>query len=33
MDRADYGLTWNQMGMLRGPATLSLNLRFVHRPG
>src|SRR5579884_1085292 len=33
IDHADYGVTWNQMGMLRSPATLSLNLRFVHRPG
>ncbi len=29
VDRADHGLTWNQMGMLKGTAGLSLTLRFV----
>jgi len=30
VDRAWYGMTWNQLGMLRGAATLSLTLRFTH---
>jgi polyisoprenoid-binding protein YceI len=28
VDRADFGLTWNQMGMLRGPSTLDVVARF-----
>lgn len=27
-DRHDYGLAWNQMGMIKGLATLTLTLRF-----
>lgn len=28
VDRTDFGLSWNQMGMLRGPATMTATLRF-----
>ncbi len=28
VDRAEFGLTWNQLGMLRGPAALSVLARF-----
>jgi polyisoprenoid-binding protein YceI len=28
VDRAEFGLTWNQLGMLRGPATVSVLARF-----
>ena len=28
IDRAQYGLTWNQLGMLRGLTTIGLELRF-----
>ncbi|MGW2824360.1 YceI family protein [Streptomyces sp. NPDC001443] len=28
LDRADFGLTWNQMGMVRGPVSVSATLRF-----
>ena len=28
VDRAEFGLTWNQMGMLTGPATVSVVARF-----
>src|ERR1039457_2910828 len=28
VDRANFGLTWNQMGMLKGPATVSVVTRF-----
>jgi polyisoprenoid-binding protein YceI len=31
VDRFDYGLTWNQMGMMKGKATLTLNLRFTRK--
>jgi polyisoprenoid-binding protein YceI len=27
-DRQDYGLSWNQMGMIKGLATLTVKLRF-----
>lgn len=29
IDRADFGLTWNQLGMLRGPARVHVVARFV----
>jgi polyisoprenoid-binding protein YceI len=29
VDRAWFGLDWNQLGMLRGPATVTLNTHFV----
>ena len=29
VDRAQFGLTWNQVGMLRGLTTVGLELRFV----
>jgi polyisoprenoid-binding protein YceI len=32
VDRADFGLNWNQMGMLRGVATVSVSLRFTRKP-
>ncbi|MFB6782073.1 MULTISPECIES: YceI family protein [unclassified Streptomyces] len=32
VDRADFGLTWNKGGMIKGPATLALTVRFVHLP-
>jgi polyisoprenoid-binding protein YceI len=28
VDRAEFGLTWNQLGMLRGPAAVSVLARF-----
>ena len=28
VDRAEFGLTWNQMGMLTGPATVAVVARF-----
>jgi polyisoprenoid-binding protein YceI len=28
VDRADYGLTWNRMGMLTGPSTVDVAARF-----
>ena len=28
VDRADYGITWNQMGMLTGPSTVDVVARF-----
>jgi polyisoprenoid-binding protein YceI len=28
VDRADFGLTWNQMGMLTGPSTVDVVARF-----
>lgn len=32
VERADFGITWNKGGMIKGAATLSLTVRFVHRP-
>jgi polyisoprenoid-binding protein YceI len=29
VDRADFGMTWNQIGMLRGPAQVHVVARFV----
>lgn len=29
IDRADFGMTWNRLGMLKGPAHLSVLARFV----
>jgi polyisoprenoid-binding protein YceI len=28
VDRADYGMSWNRIGMITGPAALELRLRF-----
>ena len=28
VSRTDYGLAWNQLGMIKGPATMELELRF-----
>ncbi|MEW2521193.1 YceI family protein [Actinacidiphila alni] len=28
VDRAEFGMTWNQLGMLRGPATINVTARF-----
>ncbi|MFJ3668793.1 YceI family protein [Streptomyces sp. NPDC090106] len=28
VDREQFGITWNQLGMLRGPATVTATLRF-----
>ncbi|MFE0627306.1 YceI family protein [Streptomyces sp. NPDC058864] len=30
VDRADFGITWNRMGMIKGSATLTVAARFVH---
>ncbi|MFJ4847727.1 MULTISPECIES: YceI family protein [unclassified Streptomyces] len=30
VDRADFGLTWNRLGMIKGPATISVTGRFTH---
>ena len=32
VDRADFDLKWNQMGMLRGLTTVAVSLRFTHTP-
>jgi polyisoprenoid-binding protein YceI len=32
VDRADFDLKWNQLGMLRGLTTATVSLRFTHRP-
>jgi polyisoprenoid-binding protein YceI len=32
IDRADFGMTWNQLGMMRGHATLSVTARFNRQP-
>lgn len=32
IDRADFGMTWNQLGMLRGKANLSVKARFTRQP-
>ncbi len=31
VDRADFGMTWNQLGMVKGPATVSVTARFTRR--
>jgi polyisoprenoid-binding protein YceI len=31
VDRADSGMTWNQMGMVKGPATVSIKARFTRQ--
>ncbi|HEV2638747.1 MAG TPA: YceI family protein [Actinocrinis sp.] len=31
VDRTDFGLTWNQLGMMKGAAQLTLTLRFTRR--
>lgn len=28
IDRGDFGMTWNQLGMIKGAATIDLDLRF-----
>ena len=28
VDRAEFGLTWNQLGMLAGPSTIAVVARF-----
>ena len=33
VDRAEFGLTWNQLGMIRGLTTVTAALRFVRGPG
>uniref|UniRef100_A0AAU3H6U3 YceI family protein n=1 Tax=Streptomyces sp. NBC_01401 TaxID=2903854 RepID=A0AAU3H6U3_9ACTN len=33
VDRADFGMTFNQMGMVRGQATIRATLRFVRADG
>ena len=32
IDRADFGMTWNQLGTIRGKATVSVVARFVKSP-
>lgn len=32
VDRSDFGLTWNQLGMIRGVATVDAELRFTRTP-
>jgi polyisoprenoid-binding protein YceI len=32
VDRADFGMTWNQMGMVKGPATVSVTAHFTRQP-
>jgi polyisoprenoid-binding protein YceI len=32
VDRSDFGMTWNQMGMIKGPATVSIKARFTRQP-
>ncbi|GLW48224.1 hypothetical protein Stsp02_38860 [Streptomyces sp. NBRC 14336] len=31
VDREEFGMTWNQLGMMRGPATVTAALRFTRR--
>jgi polyisoprenoid-binding protein YceI len=31
VDRTRFGMTWNQLGGLRGPATIALTIRFTRR--
>ncbi|MFJ1549237.1 YceI family protein [Streptomyces sp. NPDC088246] len=31
VDRADYGITWNRGGVIKGSATVALTVRFVHQ--
>lgn len=31
IDRADFGMSWNQMGMVKGPATVSIAAHFTRR--
>ncbi|MDH6137759.1 polyisoprenoid-binding protein YceI [Kitasatospora sp. MAA4] len=31
VDRADFGLTWNKAGVIKGPATISISARFTRR--
>ncbi|WP_405539324.1 YceI family protein [Streptomyces sp. NBC_00075] len=31
IDRADFGMTWNKAGMMKGLTTVALTLRFTHR--
>ena len=31
VDRAEFGLTWNQLGSLRGLTTVTVDLRFTHK--
>jgi polyisoprenoid-binding protein YceI len=32
VDRTEFGLSWNQLGMMRGPATVTATLRFTRVP-
>jgi polyisoprenoid-binding protein YceI len=32
VDRTEYGMTWNQLGMVKGPATVSVTARFTRQP-
>lgn len=32
IDRADFGMTWNMLGMVKGPATISVTAHFTHQP-
>ncbi len=32
VDRAEFSLAWNQLGMIRGSATVAVSLRFTHQP-
>jgi polyisoprenoid-binding protein YceI len=31
IDRADFGMTWNQLGMLTGPSSVEITARFLHQ--
>jgi len=33
IDRAEFGMAWNQAGMLKGPATVSVAAHFARQPG
>jgi polyisoprenoid-binding protein YceI len=30
IDRADFGITWNQVGMLKGPSVITITARYRH---
>jgi polyisoprenoid-binding protein YceI len=32
LDRSRFGMNWNQLGMIRGPATITVNAVFTHAP-
>jgi polyisoprenoid-binding protein YceI len=31
IDRADFGMTWNKLGGIKGPANITVTARFTHQ--